>query len=413
MSQRTCLPLHKRTWAPMHGHRRLVVTRRRTTVIAPALKGVLCDLDGVIYASGSSTVIPGATETLQYLREHQIPWCFVTNTCTKNREGLAARLRDMGIACTAEDIVSPAKLAADWLRSHNAGPTALFVAPELYTEFEGVPLLPPTAEAGADAVVIGDMGLDWNYSQLNRAFRLVMEGELRLEAAHTSMPQPHCESSSGNGKPNHPAQQAQAPEAAPHHQAEEDGARSGAGGRAPGPLTLISLGKGRYYKDSDGYSIDVGPFTSAIEFATDTKAVVLGKPDPLIFCLAARSLGLEPEEVVMIGDDVRGDVGGAQAAGLRGVLVRTGKFRQHDLSVGITPDAVLPSVADFPAWWEAQQQLQHKQVEVEVQEQLQQEQELQQVVQQQEQLQQEQVQQQQVEVSLGRSKPARLAVVGA
>ncbi|EFJ45255.1 hypothetical protein VOLCADRAFT_37548, partial [Volvox carteri f. nagariensis] len=86
----------------------------------------------------------------------------------------------------------------------------------------------------------------------------------------------------------------------------------------------------RYYKDTDGYSIDVGPFTAAIEFAADVKAVVLGKPDPLIFCLAAESLGLKPEEVVMIGDDVRGDVEGAQAAGLRGVLVRTGKYREHD-----------------------------------------------------------------------------------
>jgi len=55
---------------------------------------------------------------------------------------------------------------------------------------------------------------------------------------------------------------------------------------------------------------------------------------------------------VMIGDDIRGDVGGAQAAGLAGVLVRTGKFRPKDLEGEVRPDAVLDSVADLPQWWE-------------------------------------------------------------
>lgn len=58
----------------------------------------------------------------------------------------------------------------------------------------------------------------------------------------------------------------------------------------------------------------------------------------------------------MVGDDVRGDVGGAQVAGLRGVLVRTGKFRNRDLAVGVTPDGVLESIADLPAWWQQQRQ---------------------------------------------------------
>ena len=31
----------------------------------------------------------------------------------------------------------------------------------------------------------------------------------------------------------------------------------------------------------------------------------------------------------MIGDDIVSDVGGAQACGIRGVQVRTGKFRYH------------------------------------------------------------------------------------
>jgi ribonucleotide monophosphatase NagD (HAD superfamily) len=52
----------------------------------------------------------------------------------------------------------------------------------------------------------------------------------------------------------------------------------------------------------------------------------------------------------MVGDDIRGDIGGAQEAALRGVLVRTGKFHRGDLTIGIEPDAVLDSVADLPRW---------------------------------------------------------------
>ena len=58
----------------------------------------------------------------------------------------------------------------------------------------------------------------------------------------------------------------------------------------------------------------------------------------------------------MVGDDLEADIGGAQRSGLRTVLVRTGKFREHDLEeFGIRPDAVLDSIADVPDWLEEQE----------------------------------------------------------
>jgi ribonucleotide monophosphatase NagD (HAD superfamily) len=42
------------------------------------------------------------------------------------------------------------------------------------------------------------------------------------------------------------------------------------------------------------------------------------------------------------------DVGGGQAVGLRGVLVRTGKFRADDLAhTTVRPDAVIESLAEI------------------------------------------------------------------
>ncbi|UCE87847.1 MAG: HAD hydrolase-like protein, partial [Deltaproteobacteria bacterium] len=57
-------------------------------------------------------------------------------------------------------------------------------------------------------------------------------------------------------------------------------------------------------------------------------------------------------QVAMIGDDIEGDVRAAQALGMRGILVRTGKFRAADLERDVAPDAVLDSFADLPSWWE-------------------------------------------------------------
>ena len=50
----------------------------------------------------------------------------------------------------------------------------------------------------------------------------------------------------------------------------------------------------------------------------------------------------------MVGDDVASDVGGTITAGMRGVLVRTGKFRPVDLTRGVEAHAVIDSVADLP-----------------------------------------------------------------
>ena len=65
-------------------------------------------------------------------------------------------------------------------------------------------------------------------------------------------------------------------------------------------------------------------------------------------------LGAPAERSVMVGDDIRGDVGGAQAAGITALLVRTGKFRETDLSGDIRPAAVLDNIGGLPEWWEGQ-----------------------------------------------------------
>ncbi|PWA26578.1 hypothetical protein CCH79_00000717, partial [Gambusia affinis] len=93
---------------------------------------------------------------------------------------------------------------------------------------------------------------------------------------------------------------------------------------------LIAIHKARYYKRKDGLALGPGPFVTGLEYATDCKATVVGKPEKTFFTQALSDLGCCPNEAIMIGDDARDDVGGAQNAGMLGILVRTGKYRDGD-----------------------------------------------------------------------------------
>jgi ribonucleotide monophosphatase NagD (HAD superfamily) len=97
--------------------------------------------------------------------------------------------------------------------------------------------------------------------------------------------------------------------------------------------------------------LDAGPFVAALHYASGIEPVVLGKPAPAFFDAATAALSSVPARTLMIGDDIRGDVAGAQQAGLRAALVRTGKFRPSDLHGETRPDAVLSGIGDLPAWW--------------------------------------------------------------
>ncbi len=257
------------------------------------MRGILFDLDGVLY--NSEAPIGGAAEAVAWVQEKGIPHLFVTNTTSRGRAVLVEKLERFGIRADPSRILTPCIAAAEWIKKRNDGKTALFVAPRARVEFEQVKRLPEEAENGARYIVIGDLGDAWNFHTLNRAFRLL----------HSN------------------------PEA-----------------------ILIALGMTRFWHADDGIRLDVAPFVAALERATGRKAMVLGKPAESFFRAAVDNLGLSASEIVMIGDDIETDIAGAQRAGLRAVLVRTGKFRESDLEGAIKPDAVLTSIADLPDWWE-------------------------------------------------------------
>ena len=114
---------------------------------------------------------------------------------------------------------------------------------------------------------------------------------------------------------------------------------------------FYTLQRNRYFRRGDELVTDLGPLAAFFSYASGVEAETLGKPSPLLYDAIARENGVERGEIVMVGDDAEFDVSASVALGMRGVLVRTGKYRDGDESrVSPAPSAVLGSVADVPAW---------------------------------------------------------------
>lgn len=52
---------------------------------------------------------------------------------------------------------------------------------------------------------------------------------------------------------------------------------------------LIAIHKARYYKRKDGLALGPGPFVTGLEYATDCKATVVGKPEKTFFTQVRKS----------------------------------------------------------------------------------------------------------------------------
>lgn len=234
----------------------------------------------------SNIPIRGAAAAVRALAERGLRRRYLTNTTRRSRRALGEQLRAWGFPAADEEIFTAPLAAVRWLEEQDIRRIALYVPPAADEDFAA---FERDGEA-PEAVVVGDLGEGWDFPTLNRAFRQLLEG-----------------------------------------------------------ARLVALQKNRYWLTPAGLALDAGPFVAALEYASGQEAVVIGKPSSEFFRLAAASLELPPEHILMVGDDVEADVGGAQAAGLRGALVRTGKFREDVLQEsGVEPDAILDSVAELP-----------------------------------------------------------------
>ena len=257
----------------------------------------LLDLDGTLYQEGAA--IPGAVDLLHRLRRTGVPFRLLTNTTSRSRRLLLDRLVSYGFDVRPEEIFTAVRAGARLAAGAGHVRLAPFVAPgalEDLGEFQlagGTAPAPLPAAGRPTVLLIGDLGASWSYALLQEAFELLLEG-----------------------------------------------------------ADFVALSRDRFWRAEGHLVLDAGPFVAALEHAAGRPARLAGKPSLEFFETALASLGLPANvprrDIVMVGDDLATDVEGAQRAGLRGVLVRTGKFRPELLAASaVRPDAVLDSVGDL------------------------------------------------------------------
>jgi len=254
------------------------------------MTAILLDIDGVLHVSGEA--VPGAPEAVRALRDEGHRLRFVTNNTTRARNVLAGELRSIGFDLRTEDITTTPLAAGKLLQGKRVlALTMSSIRDDLAQYVELV-------DDGADAVLVGgadeteETGDVFSYDRLNQAY-----AELR------------------------------------------EGAR------------LVCLHKNKWWQTSRGPLLDAGAFVAGLEYAAGLEAEVVGKPTAAYFQAALAEVEARPDAAVMVGDDVDADIGGAKAIGMRGVLVRTGKFRPAALrEAEPQPDAVVDSIADLLAY---------------------------------------------------------------
>lgn len=247
------------------------------------IQALLIDIDGVLAVGG--VPIPGAPEVIHWLEDQGIPHRFVSNSTRRSRRQIAERLNQAGFSIRVDQIATPVVSALRLLEEKGISACRLLMTDAARSEFSEAGIT--EARDGAEAVIVGDAGSGFTFSVLNEAFREINDGAL-----------------------------------------------------------FIALERDRYWMAEDGLTLAAGPFVAALEYATGRTAMVMGKPSPDAFLSACTMMGAEPGKTAMIGDDIRTDVGGAQNAGLVGVLVKTGKYSPVVArESGVQPDMILPSIA--------------------------------------------------------------------
>jgi len=248
------------------------------------------DIDGVLVDQWQE--LPGSAHAVQVLRAAGVPLRFLTNTTSRSAESIRQALNDVGIEVEQSEVFTAGIATATYLKRTYGEIPCLFLNDGPRDDFEGVTIAEPEDDS-ARVVVIGAGGPSFSWSNLNVALRCVLAG-----------------------------------------------------------ADLIAMHGSRIW-NRGGFCLDGGAYITMIEAVSGARATTVGKPAPSMFTLGLEAIQCSAEEAAMIGDDINSDVRGAQALGLTGVLVKTGKYRATDLVIDdgqVGPDFVLDRFADVPRW---------------------------------------------------------------
>ena len=250
-----------------------------------SVKGVLIDLEGVVYLG--ENVVQGATNAIKRIKAKNIQIRYLTNTTTVTRQIILEKLNDLNIPANINEIFTPVMAANNYLNNLKISKIFLLTEEILKSDFKNFIF----EEKKPEAIILGDIYKKFNWDKLNQVFKLINNNNSLILALH----------------------------------------------------------KNKYCRRGGEITLDLGPFVAALEFASSSKAIVMGKPAKNFFNLAIQDMNLENTEVMMIGDDILSDIFGAKNNDIFSIQVKTGKYQIGDESKKyLQPDERINSIKDLP-----------------------------------------------------------------
>lgn len=226
------------------------------------IHALVIDADGVLWRGRQS--LPGVSDFFDFLHTREIPYIIATNNSARPESDVVEKLARYGTQITANHILTSSQ--ATVLCMPRLAPNAKRVL-VVGGEWLGTVMMRAgyqVVDQDADAVVVG---IDWNltYDKLKRATREIRRG-----------------------------------------------------------AKFIGTNADKTFPSEEGIVPGAGSILAALEAASETTPIVIGKPERMMFDIAVEKLGVKPELTATLGDRLETDILGGQRAGLRSILVLTG-----------------------------------------------------------------------------------------
>ncbi len=248
-------------------------------------RGFICDMDGVIYHGNQ--ILPGVAEFIQWLREEDKEFLFLTNNSGYTPRELQQKLARMGLDVSEDHFYTSALATAAFLQEQAPGCSVFAIGEAgLLNALYDVGIT--MNDVNPDYVVVGE-GRAYSLDTLTKATNLVLGGAKLI----------------------------------------------GANSDVSGPI-------------ENGIAPACRALIAPIEMATGTQAYFCGKPNPLMMRTGLRLLNCHSGDAVMVGDRMDTDVITGLESGMSTVLVLSGVSTPETLKTyAYRPTVVLEGVGDI------------------------------------------------------------------
>lgn len=228
-------------------------------------KVLLIDLDGVLRIG--KVPVPGIEKFMQFISDKSIKACVISNSTLSNSQMIKKFFENNGIELKIP-LMTSVDATYQYLKD-NYSSAKVYCSEELKPMFSDI-----TANDLPEAVAVGDLGKNWDFTTINEIFKHVMNG-----------------------------------------------------------ADLVAMQKNRYWSTpEDGLLIDAGAFVTGIEYATGKKATLIGKPSPIYFKMGLKLACCKTDvPFIMLGDDIESDIKGANELGAESILIYTGKSSREQV----------------------------------------------------------------------------------